>query len=47
LKIERIVIDTLKEIFLDPEYIIEKAIDKAFPKENEIGIEKDRYSELY
>lgn len=45
LKIERIVIDTLKEIFLDPEYITEKAIDKAFPKKDEV--QKDRYTELY
>lgn len=45
LKIERIVIDTLKEIFLDPEYITEKAIDKAFPKKDEV--QKNRYTELY
>ncbi|MGE4444482.1 MAG: recombinase family protein [Candidatus Altimarinota bacterium] len=45
LKIERIVIDTLKEIFLDPEYIIEKAIDRSFPKKDEE--QKNRYTELY
>lgn len=45
LKIEWIVIDTLKELFLDPDYIFEKAIDVLFPESNEW--DKDLYHELY
>lgn len=45
LKIEWVIIDTLKELFLDPEYIFETAINRLVPSVSEV--KKDRYTELY
>ncbi len=44
-KIETVLIDTLKELFLDPEYIFEKAIDEYFWEDRKTDT-KERYKEL-
>jgi len=44
-KIETVILDPLKELFLDPEYIFEKAIDTFFWNENTQD-NKERYKEL-
>lgn len=45
MKIEKVVVDTLRELFLDPDYIFDMAIDKLIPWQEKK--QKDRYTELH
>ncbi len=48
LKIEGVVTETLRELFLDPDFLFERAVSELFPNtENTSESSRDRYSELY
>lgn len=47
IKIESIVMETLKELFLDTDFLWERALDEILPETVEVGSTRDRYMELY